>query len=177
MIPRFFAALRMTIMLLVITGCATKPNPIHASAAKTLFEATVRNYHFPSATATGKERNRLLTEAAAGYERILHDYPDQNAWCAKSLRSLGNVRAEQGRLNDAIGLYRRVGDEYRQNDWEVLQAWKSAGDLLWDNSRQVEARKFYRQIITHFDHPDAALVVQTIVRAAKWRLAPVNATS
>jgi predicted negative regulator of RcsB-dependent stress response len=69
-----------------------------------------------------------------------------------------------------VKLYRRVGEQYPQQDWEVLQAWKSAGDLLWDAGRKDEARQFYRQIVTRFDQPDASAVVQMVVRVARNRL-------
>ena len=162
-----FAALWL---VLCLTGCATAPNPAHIRAAKALFESTARNYHFPSAAATGLERDRLLRESATGYERLLRQYPDQESWCAKSLRSLANVRATQGQLDEAVQLYAQVAKKYPQQDWEVLQAWKSAADLLWDAQAPAAARKFYRQIIARFDETDATSVVKLIVYAAKARL-------
>jgi TolA-binding protein len=80
------------------------------------------------------------------------------------------VRAEQGRLDDAIQLYASVADWYVHEDWEILQVWKSAADLLWDAGRQDEARKFYRQIIQRFDNAEAPAIVQSVVRAAKRRV-------
>ena len=159
----------MTLVLLAITGCATAPNSGHEHGAKTLFEFTARTYHFPSALATGRERDRLLREAAAGYERVLQLYPDQDAWCAKALLSLANVRATQGQLDEAVQLYARVAAQHPRQDWEILQAWKTAADLLWEAGRQPEARQFYRQIVARFDRSDAAAVVKLIVRAAKAR--------
>lgn len=168
---------KFLILLMLLTSCATPPNPAHTRAAKSLFESTARDYHFPSALATGTERNRLLNEAAAGYERILRQYPDQDEWCAKSLRSLANVRAEQNQLTVAVKLYASVAEKYPRQDWEVLQAWKTAADLLWDAGRPDEARPFYRLIITRFDQPTASAVVQTIVRAARRRVLPMHANS
>lgn len=164
-------------MTILLTGCATAPNPARARSAKSLFEATARDYHFPSAIATGTKRDRLLAEAATGYENLLRQYPDQDDWCAKALRSLGNVRAEQGQLDAALKLYTQVAEKYSRHDWEVLQAWKTAADLLWEARRQDEARKFYRKIIARFDEPDAAAVVKSVVRAARWRAATANANS
>jgi hypothetical protein len=63
-----------------------------------------------------------------------------------------------------------VGEQYPQQNWEVLQAWKSAGDLLWDAGRKDEARQFYRQIVARFDQPDASAVVRTIVRVTAAKL-------
>ncbi len=121
----------MTLVVSALAGCAT-PKQDRAADARKLFEQTVKQYHLPSAEAQGASRQQLLKQAAAGYERLLKTYRDQPYWCAQALRSLGNVRAEQGKLDDAVRLYVRVGDHYPQQDWEVLQAWKSAADLLWD---------------------------------------------
>jgi TolA-binding protein len=155
--------------LLLLAGCAA-PRQDRNAGAKTLFEQTVKQYHLPSADAHGPARQRLLDQAAGGYERVLKTYRDQPYWCAQALRSLGNVRAEQGNFDDAVKLYRRVGERYPQQDWEVLQAWKSAADLLWDAGRQDEAHVFYWQIVQRFDNPDASAVVQTVVRAARRRV-------
>ena len=165
-----FAALRLAGLLVVLTGCATAPNPARAHGAKMLFESTARTYHFPSAVATGPERERLLDEAAAGYERVLRQYSDQDDWCAKSLDSLGNVRATQGRLEEAVQLYARVAAQHPRQDWEILQSWKSAADLLWEAGRRAEAQKFYRLIIARFDQPNPAAIVKLIVHTAQLRL-------
>jgi TolA-binding protein len=154
--------------LVLFAGCAT-PKQDRAAAAKALFDQTVKQYHLPPAEARGTRRQELLAQAAAGYERLLKTFRDQPYWCAQALRSLANVRAEQGRHDEAVKLYWRVGEQYPQQDWEVLQAWKSAGDLLWDAGRKDEARQFYRQIVARFNQPDASAVVQTVVRAARGR--------
>ena len=150
--------------LLLIAGCAA-PRP----DAKVSFEQTVK-LHLASAQLSGSERTKLLERVAGEYEHFLKSYRDQPYWCAQALHSLGNVRAEQDRLDDAVKLYRRVSEQYPQQDWEVLQAWKSAADLLWDANRQPEAKKFYQQIVTRFDVADAQAVVKTIVRGSKARL-------
>ena len=153
----------------LVTGCATTPKPDPAVAAKALFDQTVKQYHLPSAEIQGPEHAALLEKAAAGYQRLLDTYPHQTNYCAQALRSLANVRAEQGRLNDAVRLYARVGERYPQMEWEVLQAWKSAADLLWDAGRQSEARVFYTKIGDRFNQPDAPAIVKTIVHAAAGR--------
>ena len=160
----------VSLWLIFSTGCATAPNTARAHGAKKLFESTARNYHFPSAVATGTERERLLNEAATGYERLLRQYPDQEDWCAKSLRSLANIRATQGRLNEAIQLYARVAAQYPRQDWEILQSWKSAADLLWEAGRRADAQKFYRLIVTRFDQPNPTAMVTLIVHIAQMRL-------
>jgi tetratricopeptide (TPR) repeat protein len=139
-------------------------------AAKALFDRTTKEFHLPSAEAEGKVHAELLAKAATGYEQILRDYRDQSHWTAQATRSLGNVRAEQGQIDEAIRLYRRVGTQYPQNDWEVIQAWKSAGDLLWDAGRQKEAHGFYQQIVTRFDREDVPSIYKIVVRASQRRL-------
>jgi tetratricopeptide (TPR) repeat protein len=159
-----------TLLAVGLLGCATAPKRDRAADAKLLFEQTVMEYHLPSAEAKEPERDKLLVQAAGGYTQLLHSYPEQSDWCAQALRSLANVRAEQGRLNDAVKLYQQVGDNYPGYDWEVLQAWKSAADLLWEAGRQDEARTFYQKIVARFERPDVPAVYRTVVRAAKAKL-------
>lgn len=144
------------------------------TAAKELFDHTVKTCHLPSAEAQGAERDRLLQQAAAGYKLLLRDFSDQPAWCAPALRSLGNVRATQGQLDQAVACYRQVGEKYALYDWEVIQAWKSAADLLWETGRQAEAKTFYTQIVTRFDNAAATPVMVIIVRAAAAKIQPGN---
>jgi predicted negative regulator of RcsB-dependent stress response len=112
----------------------------------------------------------LLAQAALGYEQLLKDYPEQTNWCAQSLRSLGGVRAAQGHTNDAVKILAEVGQKYRTQDWEVIQAWKAAGDLLQEAGRPAEARQFYRQIVERFDSTNSSQVIQIIVRAARKQM-------
>jgi len=161
--------------LLLLFGCTSAEEKAarqreRAAAARQLFDQTVKQFHLPSADAQGAERDRLLGEAAKGYETLLGRYPEQVAPCAMALRSLGNVRATQGRLDDAVKLYGRVGERYSADEWEIIQAWKSAADLLWDANRQAEARVWYGKIVARFDQPGQPAVVQVIVRAAKRRV-------
>ncbi|MCL5098242.1 MAG: tetratricopeptide repeat protein [Candidatus Omnitrophica bacterium] len=160
----------------MLASCSTpKQTPEQRyKAAQELFNQTTKLYHLPSAQASGAERVKLLEEAARGYEQLLNRYPDQPFWCAQALRSLGNVRADQGRLDDAIQCYRNVASKYPGQDWEVVQAWKSAADLLWEDGRRDEALEFYRKIVERFDTPNASQVIQTIVRGAKAKLAQEN---
>jgi tetratricopeptide (TPR) repeat protein len=168
-------ALASSALALQLCGCATAPKPDRAAAAKALFDQTVKQYHLPSAQAQGAEKTKLLDQAAAGYQKILREYRDLPAWCAPALRSLGNVRAEQGRLDEAVKLYSAVGKDYPKQDWEILQAWKSAADLLWDAGRQTEAMPFYKKIVQRFDVPDAPAVVKAIVRGSRSRLSRTGA--
>jgi tetratricopeptide (TPR) repeat protein len=164
------------ILAMALAGCVSPAQRAarhqqRYEAAKALFDRTTKEFHLPSAEAHGDTRDELLAKAADGYQQIVHDYRDQPYWASQALRSLGNVRAEQGQMNEAVKLYRRVGTQYAQNDWEVLQAWKSAGDLLWDASRKDEARGFYCEIVARFDREDVPSVYKIVVRASKARLA------
>ncbi len=161
--------LLLGVVVLVCASCARNQSSSFASAQE-LFGRTVTQYHQPSADAKDAERDALLRHAAAGYAQVLRQYRDQPFWCAQALRSLANVRAAQGRFDEAVSLYSRVGKDYPRNDWEVLQAWKSAADLLWDAGRRAEARKFYLLIVSRFGDDGAAPVAKIILEASKRRL-------
>jgi tetratricopeptide (TPR) repeat protein len=159
---------------LLLFGCTSAEEKAarqreRATAARQLFDQTVKQFHLPSADAQGAERDRLLGEAAKGYETLLRRYPEQSAPGAMALRSLGNVRATQGKLDEAVKLYTRVGDRYGTEDWEVLQAWKSAADLLGEAGRAAEARAFDQRILARFSGADQPAVVKVIVRAVEQR--------
>jgi tetratricopeptide (TPR) repeat protein len=144
-------------LALLLTACATPQQDRLANAQKLFAHAVTAH------------ANNQYRAATADYRRLLRQYSDQPALCAAALRSLGNVRAAQGRLDEAVKLYRRVGVEYAAYDWEVLQAWKSAGDLLWEAGREAEACEFYRQIVARFDTPDAPAVYRQIIKGAQRR--------
>ena len=167
--PRLVAC---SALVLSLTGCvATKLSPERAIAARDAFDRVTREFHLPSAEATGLKKAELLAQAARGYENLLHQFNDQPIWCAQALRSLANIRATQGALDEAVRLYLRVGEKYSREEWEVLQAWKSAGDLLWEANRTNEARKHYTRLVNRFDAPGMPSIVLIIVNAAKKRLA------
>jgi tetratricopeptide (TPR) repeat protein len=151
-------------------GCAPAPR----ESARQIFDRTVRECHLPSAEASGAQREKLLVEAASGYEQVLKSGRSDPHLCAAALRSLANVRVDQGRLNEAVKLYSRVAEKYPACDWEVLQAWKSAGDSLWDAGRQGEAASFYKQIVERFGS-DPSAIVQTVARGARRRVSPDKA--
>jgi tetratricopeptide (TPR) repeat protein len=158
----------------LVFGC--KPAP--KTDPKTLFEQTVKQYHLPSAEAKGAERDQLLTKADDGYTQLLKQHPDQPFWCAQAQRSLANVRASQGRFDDAVKLYAGVAERWPEQEWEVLQSWKSVADLLWDADRQTEAKQFYERIVARFNDGTQPQVMKVVVEAAKRRLSgtgPVSA--
>ena len=162
------------VLLLLCAGCSSRQNPPQtadeAASAQELFDRTTRDYHLPSADAQGAAKVKLLQQAAAGYESLLRKYPKSMPWAAQSLRSLANIRAEQGKLDDAVKLYASVETKYPSSDWEILQSWKSAADLLWDTNRHPEAKQFYQKLVARFDTPSASAVIKTIVRASQNRL-------
>src|ERR1700683_3524165 len=94
-------------------GCA----PTSRESPRQVFDRTVRECHLPSAEASGAQREKLLAEAASGYEQVLKLGRTDPHLCAAALRSLANVRVEQGRLCEAIKLYSRVGEKYPACGW------------------------------------------------------------
>jgi TolA-binding protein len=171
-LPLLGVALFATLM----AGCTSKHQTPQerAEAAKTLFEQTTKSFHIPSADAVGALKTTLQEQAAHGYQEILGKYPEQRIYAAQADRSLGNIRAAQGKLDEAVRHYAAVGTKYPQQEWEVLMAWKSAADLLWENGRKGEAAQFYEKIVNRFDTPEATSVMKMAVRGSKARLGPLS---
>lgn len=96
--------------------------------------------------------------------------PEQATASAAELFAQGNRHAMQTNIHAAVKLYAEVADRYPNQDFDVIMAWKSAGDLLSDSGQQAEAKLFYDKIITRFDKPEALPIVQLIVRGCKIRL-------
>ena len=165
-------------ILLLIAGaaCEKKSSPVASDPltrgreAKTLFENAEKQYHLTAAEAHGAEKQRLLAQAAAAYDEVARKFPDQNLWAAQAMRSLANVRIEQGRVDEGIKLFGLVAQKYPDQSWEVLQAWKTAGDTLWDANRQEEAKGFYKKIVGRFDNDNSPAIYKTVVRGAGRRL-------
>lgn len=141
-----------------------------ADAAKALFEQATKEFHLPSAQATGAEKARLQQRAAESYEKVLNDFADQTIWAAQALRNLAGIRAAQTNINEAVRLYTSVAERFPKEEFEVLQSWKAAGDLLWEGKRQAEARKFYQQIVQRFDGTNQPAVVRLVVKGARSKL-------
>ena len=161
----------------LLTGCGPKRVPPTAAdplqryaAAKALFERASREFHIPSAQARGPERTKLEDLAAALYADVARNYADQPIWASQALRSLGHLHAARTNINEAIKVYSQVAEKFPQQDFEVLMAWKSAGDLLSDADRPAEAKLYYEKLLARFDKPDALPIVQSVVRGAKARL-------
>jgi tetratricopeptide (TPR) repeat protein len=141
--------------VLLVAGCAAPKQD-----AKALF-----------AQAVAQHQRGHFAQAAAGYQKLLRDYRDQPYWCAQALRSLGNVRAAQGKLDEAVKLYDRVAAQYPGNDWDVLQAWKSAADLLWEAGHHERAKIYDAKIIAKYGGAQEPAITELIVRTSKTRLA------
>jgi outer membrane protein assembly factor BamD (BamD/ComL family) len=158
--------------LLGFAGCRQKSETAQQryDAARTLYEQTTKNLHLPSASATGQEQQRLQTEAARAYEKLLKHYPEQEYWCAKALCNLGSVQAAQTNYAAALRSWSEVTTKYPRAEWEVLTALKSAADLQWDTGHQGEARVLYQKLVAEFDRTNAPAVVRTIVRGSRLKL-------
>ena len=160
--------------LLGFAGCRQKGETVQQryDAARVLYEQTTKNLHLPSASATGQEQQRLQTEAARAYEKLLKHYPEQEYWCAKALCNLGNVQAAQTNYAAALRSWSEVTTKYPRAEWEVLTALKSAADLQWDTGHQAEARVLYQKLVDQFDRTNAPAVGRTIVRGSRLKLQP-----
>src|ERR1051325_4110783 len=90
--------------VLLATACARKPQSRieDYALAKALFDQTSREFHTPSADATGAEKLRLQKLAEAGYKNVLKLYPGEDYWAAQATRSLGNLYAAQTNVNAAV---------------------------------------------------------------------------
>jgi len=152
------------------TTCPFESPQQRYDAAKALFEKASREFHLPSAQTRGVERTKLEDQALAAYTALVRDYSDQPIWAAQALRSLGNIRAARTNLTEAVDAYAGVAEKFPRQDFEVLMAWKSAGDLLSDAGRSAEATVYYEKLLARFDKPDALPIVQSVVRGAKARL-------
>src|SRR5687768_8314623 len=69
-------ALLLLVTTLAIGGCKEKAPSKTSSLgdARTLFTNTMNRFHAPSAEARGTERERLLNEAAKGYDEVLRQF-------------------------------------------------------------------------------------------------------
>ena len=170
---RFAVLLILFLGVASFIGCKEKAPPAanNDGDARSLFSNTMTRFHAPSADAKGAERDHLLSEAAKGYGELLKSFPTETNLCAQSLRALGNIHATQGKTNEAVRLYAAVGEKYPSQDWEILQAWKAAADLLWESNQRDEAKKFYARIVERFGKNEAPQIISQVVRGSKARLA------
>jgi TolA-binding protein len=112
----------------------------------------------------------MESQAAAIYRQIIQNCDDNCSWGAQAARSLGNIYASQTNVAAAVECYSKVGERYPKQEFEVLMAWKSAADLLWDSRRAEDAKAFYQKIVNCYDTADAAAIIKMVVRGARARL-------
>jgi tetratricopeptide (TPR) repeat protein len=159
--------------LLAAAGClSTRSDAERRTAqARHEFMRVVRELQVPAGDATNEVvRGELLTNAVAGYLDLVARYPDQPQWCAQALRSVANIYRAEGRRAEALATYERLAHRYPGEHWEVIQAWKAAGDLMWDSRMRELARGYYQQIVDTYSGPDQPPMFQTIVDIARQRL-------
>lgn len=166
--------LSATLALVIATSCSQKPAAVDARPAQSAqeqFDQINREVHQPAAAARGAERVRLQNEAAARFAELVQRHPTQSNICAQALLSIGHIRAAQTNVDAAVRDLAAVGERYPTREWEVLQAWKSAADLLWETGRTNEARRFYSNVVARFDVTNTPAIYQAVVRGSKARLA------
>jgi tetratricopeptide (TPR) repeat protein len=159
--------------LMTVAACSvlTPPEERRRQAEAALQRGVESHQRSAEADLPAIDREALLRQATRHYRTVLNDYADETALCAKAQLNLGNVRAAQGRLDEAIACYTQVGRRYPDEDWEVFQAWKTAGDLLWDAGRKDEARAFYKRMVDRWPESGGSEVISQAVRAAARRVA------
>ena len=172
--PPCWLCLLLCLALGVGAGCVAASGNVdrRERQARHDFNRVVRELHVPAGDATNDVmRGELLTNAVKGYLAIVQQYPDQPQWGAQALRSVANIHRAEGRRGEALAAYARIAHKYPGQDWEIIQAWKSAGDLLWDSSMKGLARDYYRQIVAAYGEVHDPPMFQTIVDIARRRLA------
>jgi len=163
--------------ILALASCATRPPEKRMEAeAQYEFKRIMREYVIAAGDATNElVRAELVEQAVQGFRLLRELYPDAQPWAAMALRYRANLHAERGERKEALATYAKVGVLYPDQDWEVIQAWRSAGDLLWTSGMRKESLDFYRDIVARFDTPGQPPMYETIVRIARDRIAEVEA--
>lgn len=157
-----------------VMGCAS-PEAAHRqeeSAARYEFQRIVRQYQVPWAEATNELfRGECYTNAITAYQALLKTYPTASVWRAKALRHMAHLYLGQDRKADALAMLDRVGRECPNEHWEVIQAWKEAGDLCWYAGARDVAVTYYNAIVTTYSGDTWPSMFGTLVRIARSRLA------
>ena len=162
-------------LVILLNGCSSRPErPVvsvsPALSSQATYDSVATNLHRAAAEARGAERERLLTQAAAGYQNVLKQFPSATKVCLLATRALANVRALQGRLDESVRLHLSVTNSPAAGDMDRLMALKIAGDLLWDAGRLKDAKPLYEQLVERFGKPGSSQLNQLIVRGARSRL-------
>lgn len=156
----------------LLMSCATQTSPKSIeSKARYEFNRIVRTYHIPAAEATNAlERAALLDKAFLAYSALITNYPTARPWAAKSLLAVAELHAERGDLDKALNAYDLVPTLYPDDAWEVIQAWRAAGDLLWQRRQFAPALSYYLDLVRRFDKPDMSPAFSAHVRHARDRI-------
>jgi len=165
--------LPLFILLLALLGCSpTNPKTPHNAPIppKALFERTTKTFHVPSTERRGPTKKHSRARRLQVTNSCLKTYPDQDIGPRNPSAIWWNIRATQGKLDEAVNHYANVEKKYPQQRWEVLMSSKSAADLLWEAGRRTEAKPFYQKIVAQYDRPESPQVEKTIVRGSKLRL-------
>jgi len=168
-------ALMVSSFAILLPACHSRPADAQASAppaqsAQVAYDSVATNAHRLAAEARGVEQQRLLTQAAAGYESVLKQHRSDTKVCLLATRALANVRALQGRLDESVRLHLSVTNSPAAGDMDRLMALKITGDLLWDAGRLKDAKPLYEQLVERFGKPGSSQLNQLIVRGARSRL-------
>lgn len=169
----FYLAVIACALFSAAAGCSSTPSSAKRDEqAKFLYNQTMRLYHIAAGDSTNSEqRVALLDQAAQNYESLARDYSDVPRWAAASLRNLGQIQLERGQLKDALASFEQVGRRYPGEHWEVIQAWKAAGDALWLTRQRGEALLYYRQIVNVYGgKTDQPPMFDSILQVARARL-------
>ncbi len=167
-----FAFAMVLLAACLIAACATRAPQEDAQAkARYEYNRIVRTYQIPASESTNEvERALLLHQAFTAYAALITNYPTARPWAAMSLRAVAALHAERGDWKKALETYDIVPALYPDDDWEVIQAWRGAGDLLWSARMPALAVEYYRQIVERFDRPGMPPGFDAHVRIARDRL-------
>lgn len=161
------------VLLVIASACATRSlEQVAEARAKYEYQRIVRQFQVPFGDSTNTlERAALLDKSLQELEALRANYPNARPWNAMALRKIGEIYAERGQKKEALAAFTLVGVRCMSEDWEVIQAWKAAGDLLWSSGMRNQALPFYRDIVQRYNRPGYPEMYNTIVRIALDRMA------
>lgn len=156
----------------LLAACATRsPEQLADATARYEFKRIVREFQVPASEATNElQRVELIDQALAALESLRTNYPTAQPWAAMSLRQIGQIHAERGERKEALAAFARVAVLYPTESWEIIQASKAAGDLLWDSGMKKQALMFYQDIVDQYGGPGQPEMFDTLVRISRERI-------
>lgn len=155
-----------------LVACATRsPEQTLNSKADYEFNRIVRAYEIPAREATNDtERAALLNEAIRAHRALVDTYPKVRPWAAKSLLAIADLYAMRGESDRAVEVYEQVALRYPDEDWEVIKAWRAAGDIYWRTREYHKALSKYFDLVRRFDRPGLSPEFSAHVRHARDRI-------